>query len=229
MKNTKKFKLINKEVEENKLHKLEEALSISKKFASKKFDESLDISIILGVDAKKSDQQIRGVISLPKMPKKNVKVAVFADGDDIKKAKDAGAEIVGGDDLVDSVKKGELNFDKCVSTPKMMVKVSALGQILGPKGLMPNPKLGTVTNDIAEAIKKIKLGQIEYKTDKAGIIHASVGKASFSAEELKKNISFLIEEVKKKKPESSKGIFIKKFFINSTMGPGLQVDPTSVM
>ena len=163
------------------------------------------------------------------MPKKNLKVAVFADGDDIKKAKDAGAEIVGGDDLVDLVKKGELNFDKCVSTPKMMVKVSALGQILGPKGLMPNPKLGTVTNDIADAIKKIKLGQIEYKTDKAGIVHASVGKSSFSNEELKKNILFLMEEVKKRKPESSKGIFIKKVFLNTTMGPGLQVDPTSVM
>lgn len=229
MRNSKKLKLINQEIEENKIHKLEEAINISKKFASKKFDESLDMSIILGVDAKKSDQQIRGVISLPKMPKKNVKVAVFADGDDVKKAKDAGAEIVGGDELVDSIKKGEINFDKCVSTPKMMVKVSSLGQILGPKGLMPNPKLGTVTNDVAEAIKKIKLGQVEYKTDKAGIIHVSVGKASFSLEELKNNISFLIDEVKKKKPENSKGIFIKKCFINSTMGPGLQVDPTSVM
>ncbi len=229
MRNSKKLKLINQEIEENKIHKLEEAINISKKFASKKFDESLDMSIILGVDAKKSDQQIRGVISLPKMPKKNVKVAVFADGDDVKKAKDAGAEIVGGDELVDSIKKGEINFDKCVSTPKMMVKVSSLGQILGPKGLMPNPKLGTVTNDVAEAIKKIKLGQVEYKTDKAGIIHVSVGKASFSLEEIKNNISFLIDEVKKKKPENSKGIFIKKCFINSTMGPGLQVDPTSVM
>ena len=229
MKKSKKFKLINEEIKENTIHKLEEALNISKKFASKKFDESLDISIILGIDAKKSDQQIRGVTSLPKMPKKNVKIAVFADGDDIKKAKEAGAEIAGGEELIDSVKKGELNFDKCISTPKMMVKVSSLGQILGPKGLMPNPKLGTVTNDVANAIKNIKLGQVEYKTDKAGIIHVSVGKVSFSGAELKKNIEFLLEEIKKKKPETSKGIFIKKFFINSTMGPGLQVDPTSVM
>ncbi len=229
MKNTKKLKLIKEEIKEKTLHKLEEALDISKKFASKKFDESLDISIILGIDAKKSDQQIRGVTSLPKMPKKNVKVAVFADGDDIDKAKAAGAEIVGGDDLIDIIKKGELNFDKCISTPKMMVKVSALGQILGPKGLMPNPKLGTVSNDVTTAIKSIKLGQVEYKTDKAGIIHVSVGKISFSEDELKKNIQFLIGEIKKKKPETSKGIFIKKFFINSTMGPGLQVDPTSVM
>ena len=229
MKNSKKFKLIKEEIKEKTVHKLEEALNISKKFASKKFDESIDISIILGIDAKKSDQQVRGVTSLPKMPKKNVKIAVFADGDDIEKAKGAGAEIVGGDDLIESIKKGELNFDKCISTPKMMVKVSSLGQILGPKGLMPNPKLGTVTNDVANAIQNIKLGQVEYKTDKAGIIHVSVGKISFSESELKKNIEFLLEEIKKKKPESSKGIFIKKFFINSTMGPGLQVDPTSVM
>ena len=229
MKNSKKQKLIKEEIKEKTIHKLDEAVDISKKFASKKFDESLDISIILGIDAKKSDQQIRGVTSLPKMPKKNIKIAVFADGDDIEKAKKAGAEIVGSDDLIDKIKKGELNFDKCISTPKMMVKVSSLGQILGPKGLMPNPKLGTVTNDVPNAIKNVKLGQVEYKTDKAGIIHASVGKISFSADELKKNIEFLLQEIKKKKPETSKGIFIKKFFINSTMGPGLQVDPTSVM
>jgi len=227
--NSKKRKQIKEEIKEKTIHKLEEAVAISKKFASKKFDESLDISIILGIDAKKSDQQIRGVTSLPKMPKKNIRIAVFADGDDVEKAKTAGAEIVGGDDLIDKIKKGEMNFDKCISTPKMMVKVSSLGQILGPKGLMPNPKLGTVTNDVVDAIKNVKLGQVEYKTDKAGIIHASVGKISFSADELKKNIEFLLQEIKKKKPETSKGIFIKKFFINSTMGPGLQVDPTSVM
>ena len=229
MKNSKKQKLIKEEIKEKTIHKLEEAVDISKKFASKKFDESLDISIILGIDAKKSDQQIRGVTSLPKMPKKDIRIAVFADGDDVEKAKTAGAEIVGGDDLIDKIKKGEMNFDKCISTPKMMVKVSSLGQILGPKGLMPNPKLGTVTNDVVDAIKNVKLGQVEYKTDKAGIIHVSVGKMSFSADELKKNIEFLLQEIKKKKPETSKGIFIKKFFINSTMGPGLQVDPTSVM
>ena len=229
MKNSKKQKLINEEIKGNTIYKLEEAVDISKKFASKKFDESLDLSIILGIDAKKSDQQIRGVISLPKMPKKKIRIAVFADGDDVEKAKTAGAEIVGGDDLIETIKKGEMNFDKCISTPKMMVKVSSLGQILGPKGLMPNPKLGTVTNDVVDAIKNVKLGQVEYKTDKAGIIHVSVGKISFSADELKKNIEFLFQEIKKKKPETSKGIFIKKFFINSTMGPGLQVDPTSVM
>jgi large subunit ribosomal protein L1 len=229
MKNTKKTKRILEELKEKETHKLEEAIDLSKKFSSKKFDESLDISIILGIDAKKSDQQVRGVLSLPKMPEKKVRVAVFADGDDIKKAKDAGAEIAGNDDLIEAVKKGEINFDKCISTPKMMPKVSALGQVLGPKGLMPNPKLGTVTNDIEDAIKIVKSGQLEYKTDKSGIIHVSVGKISFTSDELKKNVTFLIEELKKKKPESSKGVFIKKFFINSTMGPGLQVDPTSVM
>ena len=211
------------------IYDINSGIELSKSLANAKFVESLELHINLGIDAKKSDQQIRGVTSLPKMPKKNIKIAVFADGDDVEKAKTAGAEIVGGDDLIDTIKKGEMNFDKCISTPKMMVKVSSLGQILGPKGLMPNPKLGTVTNDLVDAIKNVKLGQVEYKTDKAGIIHASVGKISFSADELKKNIEFLFQEIKKKKPETSKGIFIKKFFINSTMGPGLQVDPTSVM
>ena len=229
MKNTKKSKEIQKELEGKDIFKLDEALSITKKFASKKFDENLDISVILGIDAKKSDQQIRGVISLPKMPKKDVKVAVFADGDDIKKAQDAGADIVGAEELIDKVKQGELNFDKCISTPKMMVKVSSLGQILGPKGLMPNPKLGTVTNDIKEGVKNIKSGQIEFKTDKAGIVHVPIGKVSFTDDEIKKNLLFFMDELKKRKPENSKGVFIKKFFINSTMGPGLQVDSTSVM
>ena len=229
MKNTKKSKLVQKELKGESIHKLDQAIELSKKFCSKKFDESLDVSIVLGIDAKKSDQQVRGVTSLPKMPPKKIRVAVFADGEDIEKAKKAGAEVVGGDELVEAVKKGELNFDKCISTPKMMVKVSSVGQILGPKGMMPNPKLGTVTTDIQQAIKNIKSGQVEFKTDKSGIIHANVGKTSFSKDELKKNIIFLLEEVKKKKPESSKGIYIKKFFINSTMGPGLQVDPTSVM
>ena len=171
MKNTKKSKVIQKELEGKDIFKFDEALSITKKFASKKFDENLDISV--------------GVISLPKMPKKDVKVAVFADGDDIKKAQDAGADIVGAEELIDKVKQGELNFDKCISTPKMMVKVSSLGQILGPKGLMPNPKLGTVTNDIKEGVKNIKSGQIEFKTDKAGIVHVPIGKVSFTDDEKK--------------------------------------------
>ena len=229
MKQTKKSKIILSQLKAKSIYKIEEAISVAKKYASKKFDETLDISIVLGVDAKKSDQQVRGVVSLPKMPSKKIKVAVFADGDDLKKAEVSGADIYGSEDLIEKVKKGEINFDKCISTPKMMSKVSVLGQVLGPKGMMPNPKLGTVTNDLEEAIKTIKSGQVEYKTDKAGIVHAPVGKISFSDADLKKNILFLVDELKKKKPENSKGVFIKKFFINSTMGPGLQVDSTSVM
>ena len=228
MSETKKKK-IEKELDKNKIFKLSDAISLSKKFASKRFDESLDVSVVLGIDSKKSEQLIRGVMSLPKMPEKKVKIAVFSDGEDAKNAKDAGADIIGGEDLIAQVKKGEIAFDKCIATPQMMVKVSALGQILGPKGLMPNPKLGTVTKDINQAVKKIKSGQIEYKTDKSGIVHASLGKISFSDEELKKNVSYFFNELQKNKPNDLKGTFVKKFFINSTMGPGLQVDPSSVM
>ncbi len=229
MKNTKKRKLIESETKIEKIFSLLDAIQVSKKYCSKKFDESLDLAVVLGIDVKKSDQLIRGVLSLPKMQQKKIKVAVFADGDDAKKAKDAGADIVGSDDLIENVKKGIIDFEKCISTPAMMAKVGTLGQILGPKGLMPNPKLGTVTKDVEVAIKKIRSGQIEYKTEKSGIIHACVGKLSFSDDDLKKNITFFYSELQKNKPTSSKGIFIKKLFISSTMGPGLQVDLSSVM
>ena len=229
MRISKKQKLINANIKPGNSYKFDDALDLVKKHTSKKFDESLDVSVILGIDAKKSDQQVRGVLSLPKMPEKKIKIAVFAEGDDADVAKKNGADIVGSDDLIESVKKGDIKFDKCISTPQMMVKVSSIGQILGPKGIMPNPKLGTVTKDLTQAIKNIKAGQVEYKTDKAGIVHLSVGKVSFTDEELKKNITFFFSELQKKKPASSKGIFIKKIYINSTMGPGLQVDPTSVM
>ncbi len=226
---SKKKKSIVEEIGEHNVMNMNQAISLAKKYTSKKFDESFDISVVLGIDAKKSDQQIRGVLSLPKMPDKKIKVAVFADDNDQDSAKKAGADIIGADDLIEKIKGGQIDFDKCISTPQMMVKVSAIGQILGPKGLMPNPKLGTVTNNIEEAVKKVKAGQIEYKTDKAGIVHTTLGKASFSDEELKNNLIFFFKELKKKKPETSKGIFIKKIYINTTMGPGLQVDPTSVM
>ena len=229
MRISKKQKIINANIKSGNSYKFGDALDLVKKHTSKKFDESLDVSVILGIDAKKSDQQVRGVLSLPKMPEKKIKIAVFAEGDDADVAKKNGADIVGSDDLIESVKKGDIKFDKCISTPQMMVKVSSIGQILGPKGIMPNPKLGTVTKDLTQAIKNIKAGQVEYKTDKAGIVHLSVGKISFTDEELKKNITFFFSELQKKKPASSKGIFIKKIYINSTMGPGLQVDPTSVM
>ena len=229
MRFTKKQKLINSDIKRGHIFKLKDAIEVLKKHTSKKFDESVDLSVSLGIDAKKSDQQVRGVLSLPKMPEKKIRIAVFAEGDDAEKAKKNGADVVGSDDLVELIKKGDIKFDKCISTPELMAKVSAVGQILGPKGMMPNPKLGTVTKNIEEAIKTIKAGQIEFKTDKAGIVHASVGKASFTDADLEKNISFFFTELQKKKPTSSKGIFIKKFFINSTMGPGLQVDLTSVM
>ena len=229
MRFTKKQKSINSDIKQGHLFKLKDALEVLKKHTSKKFDESVDLSVSLGIDAKKSDQQVRGVLSLPKMPEKKIRIAVFAEGDDAEKAKKNGADVVGSDDLVELIKKGDIKFDKCISTPELMAKVSAVGQILGPKGMMPNPKLGTVTKNIEEAIKTIKAGQIEFKTDKAGIVHASVGKASFTDADLEKNISFFFTELQKKKPTSSKGIFIKKFYINSTLGPGLQVDLTSVM
>ena len=229
MRFTKKQKSINSDIKPGHLFKLKDALEVLKKHTSKKFDESVDLSGSLGIDAKKSDQQVRGVLSLPKMPEKKIRIAVFAEGDDVEKAKKNGADVVGSDDLVELIKKGDIKFDKCISTPELMAKVSAVGQILGPKGMMPNPKLGTVTKNIEEAIKTIKAGQIEFKTDKAGIVHASVGKASFTDADLEKNISFFFTELQKKKPTSSKGIFIKQFFINSTMAPGLQVDLTSVM
>ena len=229
MRFTKKQKSINSDIKPGHIFKLKDAIEVIKKHTSKKFDESVDLSILLGIDAKKSDQQVRGVLSLPKMPEKKIRIAVFAEGDDAEKAKKNGADVVGSDDLVELIKKGDIKFDKCISTPELMAKVSAVGQILGPKGMMPNPKLGTVTKNIEEAIKTIKAGQIEFKTDKAGIVHASVGKSSFTDADLEKNISFFFTELQKKKPTSSKGIFIKKFYINSTMGPGLQVDLTSVM
>ena len=229
MRFTKKQKSINSDIKPGHIFKLKDAIEVLKKHSSKKFDESIDLSVSLGIDAKKSDQQVRGVLSLPKMPEKKIRIAVFAEGDDAEKAKKNGADVVGSDDLVELIKKGDIKFDKCISTPELMAKVSVVGQILGPKGMMPNPKLGTVTKNIEEAIKTIKAGQIEFKTDKAGIVHASVGKASFTDADLEKNISFFFTELQKKKPTSSKGIFIKKFYINSTMGPGLQVDLTSVM
>ena len=229
MKKTKKTKQIEKDYDLNKNFSLNEAVEIAKKLTSKKFDESIDVSIQLGIDAKKTDQLVRGILSLPKGVEKKVIIAVFASGDDVDLAKKAGADIIGSDDLITDVKSGKINFDKCISTPEMMAKVGSLGQILGPKGLMPNPKLGTVTKDIVESVKNIKSGQIEFKTDKSGIVHASIGKSSFSVEDIVKNIKYFYQELSKTKPSTSKGIFFKKMYINSTMGPGLKVDISSVI
>tara|TARA_B100001057_G_scaffold318142_1_gene318404 strand:+ start:179 stop:868 length:690 start_codon:yes stop_codon:yes gene_type:complete len=229
MGNSKKLKKIIEEIDFKKSYDAKEAVVLIKKYLSKKFDESMDLAVILGIDAKKSDQLIRGVLSLPKGIGKKVKVAVFASGEDLDKAKKLGADIIGSDELVEEVKSGKIDFDKCIATPEMMSKVGTLGQILGPKGLMPNPKLGTVTKNIEEAIKSIKSGQIEYKTDKGGIVHATVGKSSFSDQDIVNNVKFLYKELNKAKPATSKGIFIKKIVISSTMGPGLKVDLNSVI
>ena len=219
MKLSKKKKKIIEELEGTSFLKLSEALSIAKKFSSKKFDESFDISVVLGIDAKKSDQQIRGVLSLPKMPEKKVKIAVFADGKDADDAKKSGADIVGADDLIEKVKSGEINFDKCISTPQMMAKVSVLGQILGPKGLMPNPKLGTVTDDLKKAILDAKLGQVEIKNDKDGNIGLSLGKKSFSDDKVIKNYIAILDVLEREKGNQTvKGDLIKSAFITSTMG-----------
>ena len=226
---SKRFKKLLEISKEKKTLMIEDVISKVKKNCTTKFDESIDVSFLLNIKQKKEKLNLRTVVHLPNGNGKKVKVAVLCEESKVSEAKDSGADIVGAEELIEKVKNGEINFDKCIATPKMMSKVSVLGQILGPKGLMPNPKLGTVTNDLAAAIKNIKSGQVEYKTDKAGLIHAPVGKISFSDDELKKNIVFFLDELKKKKPENSKGVFIKKFFITSTMGPGLQVDSTSVM
>ena len=228
MRKTKKFKQIQENYNLNKTFLIEDAVEIVKKLSTSKFDESIDISVQLGIDAKKTDQLVRGVLSLPKGSEKKIRIAVFATGDDIELAKKAGADVVGGEDLIEEIKSGKIDFEKCISTPDMMPKVGALGQVLGPKGLMPNPKLGTVTKKIDEAIKNIKSGQIEFKTDKSGIVHASIGKSSFSVEDIVKNIKYFYQELSKTKPSTSKGIFLKKMYLNSTMGPGLKIDMNSV-
>ena len=228
MRKTKKFKQIQENYNLNKTFLIEDAVEIVKKLSTSKFDESIDISVQLGIDAKKTDQLVRGVLSLPKGSEKKIRIAVFATGDDIELAKKAGADVVGGEDLIEEIKSGKIDFEKCISTPDMMSKVGVLGQILGPKGLMPNPKLGTVTKKIDEAIKNIKSGQIEFKTDKSGIVHASIGKSSFSVEDIVKNIKYFYQELSKTKPSTSKGIFLKKMYLNSTMGPGLKIDMNSV-
>ena len=226
---SKKLRKIQKEIKLHEIFQLSNAIETLKVYASKKFDESVDITVRLGIDAKKTDQLVRGVISLPFGIVKKVKIAVFASGDDIDKAQNSGADIVGGEDLVDEVKNGKINFDKCIATPEMMPKVGSLGQILGPKGLMPNPKLGTVTKNVEDAIKNVRAGQLEYKTDKGGNVHASVGKCSLTNDKIIENIKFFYKELNKAKPTSSKGTFIKSIYLSTTMGPGLQVEVSSVI
>lgn len=221
---TKRMKECYNDLDTDKIYQDIEAIKILKDKSSVKFVESLDVSINLGIDAKKSDQNIRGSLVLPNGTGKSVKVAVFCEGDDAKKAAEAGADTVGMEDLVDLAKKGDFDYDVVIATPETMKIVSPLGQILGPKGLMPNPKVGTVSKDVEKAVKNAKSGQVQYRTDKAGIVHCSIGKVEFTEEMLAENLRALITEVVKAKPSSAKGKYLKKISLSSSMGPSLLVD-----
>ena len=224
---SKRMKECYKDLEKDKIYQDVEAIKILKEKSSVKFVESVDVSINLGIDAKKSDQNIRGSLVLPNGTGKSVKVAVFCDGDDAKKAAAAGADTVGMEDLVDLAKKGDFDYDVVIATPDTMKIVSPLGQILGPKGLMPNPKVGTVSKDVEKAVKNAKSGQVQYRTDKSGIVHCSIGKVEFTEDKLAENLRALITEVVKAKPSSAKGKYLKKISISSSMGPSLLVDQAS--
>ena len=225
---SKRKKLAREKVDSATFYEIEEALSLVKELATSKFPESIDVSVNLGVDPKKSDQVVRGSTVLPNGTGKTVRVAVFAQGDNIEKAKSAGADIVGFEDLAEAVKGGDLNFDVVIATPDAMRVVGTLGQILGPRGLMPNPKVGTVTADVETAIKNAKAGQVRYRTDKAGIIHCPIGRVDFDVPALKENLEALLADLKKSKPAASKGAYLKKLTVSSTMGPGISVDRASV-
>lgn len=212
---------------ENKLYQPSEAVTLVKQLASAKFDETIDVAIRLGVDTRKADQNIRGSVSLPNGTGKNVRVAVFAEGEKAREAEEAGADIVGSDDLVKQVQGGELNFDAAIATPNMMSKVGRLGRILGPRGLMPNPRLSTVTMDVAKMVKELKAGRVEYRADRYGICHVPLGKASFDEQKLLENYAALIAEIVRIKPATAKGKYIKSVTLSSTMGPGVKVDPTA--
>jgi large subunit ribosomal protein L1 len=226
---SKKSLKINELVDIEKLYSFEEALGVFQEVKSNKFDESIDIAINLGIDAGKSDQNVRGSVTLPNSLGKQVTVAAFADGDQANEAKEAGAEFIGMDELAEQFKKGEVAVDVVVATQASMKVVGQLGQVLGPKGLMPNPKSGTVTDKIGEAIKNAKSGQVRFKTDKGATIHGCIGKVSYSPTQLEENTKVLIDEVKKLKPASAKGIYIKNVSLSSTMGPGVKLDTSNIL
>jgi len=208
----------------DKIYSLDEGIDLIRINSNLKFDETIDIAINLNIDPTYSDQSVRGVTNLPNGIGKDLTVAVFAKGDKAQEAQDAGADIVGAEELVDKVNSGDINFERCIATPDMMPLVGRLGKVLGPKGLMPNPKIGTVTNDITNAVKSAKAGSVEYRNDKAGIIHAGIGKSSFSKEDLHSNIIEFVKAVKKDKPKAAKGVFLKKVSLSSTMGVGVSID-----
>jgi large subunit ribosomal protein L1 len=225
---SKKYKQAIEMYDTTKAYQLDEALEILMKLPKAKFDETVEVAINLGVDPRHSDQMVRGSVTLPHGTGKPVRVLVFAKGEKEKEALEAGADYVGAEDLVEKIQQGWLEFDKAVATPDIMGLVGKLGKILGPRGLMPNPKVGTVTFDVAKAVKELKAGKIEFKVDKAGIIHAPIGKVSFGKEKLKDNFMALLDMVIKLKPASSKGIYLKKCSISSTMGPGIKLDPVAL-
>ena len=224
MKKGKRRRELAENIDPTRLYGVGEAVKLVKQRSNAKFDETVELAMNLGVDPRHADQMVRGMVSLPNGTGKSVRVAVFARGDKAKEAEDAGADLVGAEELAEQVQKGEMNFDRCIATPDMMAVVGKLGRILGPRGLMPNPKLGTVTQDVAEAVKASKGGQVEYRVEKAGIIHAGVGKASFTEEALVENVRSLVDAVVKAKPSGAKGAYIKKISLSSTMGPGIKLD-----
>jgi large subunit ribosomal protein L1 len=224
----KRFKTALKGIDRNKFYSVEDAVKLVKERAKAKFDETIEMAFNLGIDPKHADQNVRGVISLPHGTGKTVRVAVFAKGEKAEAAKKAGADIVGADDLAEKIQAGQMDFDRVIASPDMMVTVGKLGKVLGPRGLMPNPKLGTVTNDIAEAVKAAKGGQVEYRAQKEGIVHAGVGKASFSEQALVENVRALFNAVNRAKPAGAKGTYLKKVSLSSTMGPGLKLDVASM-
>ena len=226
---SKRIKAARALVDRNKLYSIDEAITLAKQSATAKFDESIDVSFNLGVDPRKSDQVIRGSVGLPKGTGKTVRVAVFAQGANADAAKEAGADVVGFEDLAEQIKAGNLDFDVVIASPDAMRIVGQLGTILGPRGLMPNPKVGTVTPNVAEAVKNQKAGQVQYRTDKAGIIHATIGRASFDVAALRENFNALYDALLKAKPAAAKGQYMKKVAVSSTMGAGVKVDTTSIV
>ena len=225
---SKRAKVIRAKVDRTKFYPLDEALKLVKETATAKFDESVDVAVNLGVDAKKSDQTVRGSVVLPAGTGKNVRVAVFAQGAKAEEAKAAGADVVGFDDLAARIKEGFMDFDVVIASPDAMRVVGQLGQILGPRGLMPNPKVGTVSADVATAVKNAKAGQVQYRTDKGGIVQATIGRASFTVDALKSNLLALVDALNKSKPAGSKGVYLKKVSVSSTMGVGVRVDQASL-
>jgi len=224
---SKRRKAAREKVDPEKHYEIDEALTLVKELASAKFPESVDVSVNLGIDPRKSDQVVRGSTVLPNGTGKTVRVAVFAQGENADKATAAGADVVGFDDLAETVKGGEMNFDVVIATPDAMRVVGQLGQILGPRGLMPNPKVGTVTTDVVSAVTNAKAGQVQFRTDKAGIVHCPIGKASFETDALKANLNAIVADLRKAKPTSSKGVYLQKISVSTTMGPGLAVDKSS--